>query len=65
VPFAADDVGKISTRLAMALGIDLIDEPTRHDRPATPGATKPWRVVRQMLRDDFAQEIDPRAAAPS
>jgi tellurite resistance protein len=57
VPFAADDVGEISTLLAMALGIDLVDEPTRHDQPATPGDTKPWRVARQMLRDDFAQEI--------
>jgi tellurite resistance protein len=57
VPFAHDDVGEISTLLALALGVDLVSEPTRHDKPATPGETKPWRVVRQMQRDDFAQRV--------
>lgn len=58
VPFAADDVGEISTMLALALGVDLVKEPTRHDQPvATAGETKPWRVVRQMQRDDFARRV--------
>ena len=57
VPFAHDDVGEISTLLALALGVDLVSEPTRHDKPSQPGDTKPWRVVRQMQRDDFAQRV--------
>jgi tellurite resistance protein len=57
VPFDQDDVGEISTLLAMALGVDLIKEPSLHDKPATPGETKPWRVVRQMQRGDFAKKV--------
>lgn len=59
VPLDGDDVGEVSTLLALALGVDLASEPTRHDRPAAAaaGATKPWRVVRQMGRADFAREI--------
>jgi tellurite resistance protein len=57
VPFAADDVGEISTLLAAALGVELVSEPTRHDKPAAPGATKYWRVLRQMQRDDFARHL--------
>jgi tellurite resistance protein len=57
VPFARDDVGEISTLLAMALDVELVKEPTRHDKPAAPGETKPWRVVRQMQRDDFARQV--------
>jgi tellurite resistance protein len=57
VPYAHDDVGEISTLLALALGVDLVREPTRHDKPATDGETKPWRVLRQMQRDDFSQRL--------
>jgi tellurite resistance protein len=57
VPFAADDVGEISTMLAAALGVELVGEPTRHDKPAPAGATKSWRVQRQMLRSDFARHL--------
>jgi tellurite resistance protein len=57
VPFARDDVGEISTLLALALGVDLVREPTRHDKPAPDGETKPWRVMRQMRREDFAQRL--------
>lgn len=57
VPFAGDDVGEISTMLAAALGVELVGEPTRHDKPAAPGETKTWRVHRQMLRSDFAKHL--------
>jgi tellurite resistance protein len=58
VPFAHDDVGEIATLLAMGLGVRLIREPTRHDKPAAPGEeTKPWRVMRQMQRSDFATQV--------
>jgi tellurite resistance protein len=58
VPFASDDVGEISTMLALALGVDLVKEPTRHDQPvAIAGETKPWRVMRQMQRDDFSRRV--------
>lgn len=58
VPFAHDDVGEISTLLALALGVDLINEPTRHDKPSdVAGETKPWRVMRQMQRDDFSRRV--------
>ena len=58
VPFAQDDVGEISTMLALALGVDLVKEPTRHDKPVqNVGETKPWRVMRQMQRDDFARRV--------
>src|SRR6185436_17306583 len=57
VPFAHDDVGEISTLLALALGVDLVSEPTRHDKPAAEGETKPWRVMRQMQREDFSQRV--------
>ena len=58
VPFAPDDVGEISTMLALALGVDLVKEPTRHDQPVTiAGETKPWRVMRQMQRDDFSRRV--------
>lgn len=57
VPFAGDDVGEISTLLALALGVDLVREPTRHDKPAAAGETKPWRVMRQMQREDFAERV--------
>jgi tellurite resistance protein len=57
VPFAHDDVGEISTLLALALGVDLVSEPSRHDKPAALGETKPWRVMRQMQRDDFGQRV--------
>jgi tellurite resistance protein len=57
VPFEHDDVGEISTLLALALGIDLVQEPTRHDKPAAPGETKLRRVMRQMVREDFAQSV--------
>ena len=61
VPFAHDDVGEISTLIALALGVDLVSEPSKHDKPAqngqVPGETKPWRVMRQMQRDDFAQRV--------
>ena len=36
VPFAGDDVGEISTLLAASLGVALVGEPTRHDKPARP-----------------------------
>jgi tellurite resistance protein len=57
VPFARDDVGEISTLLALALGVELVEEPTRHDKPVAPGETKMWRVMRQMQREDFAQSV--------
>jgi len=57
VPFAHDDVGEISTLLALALGVDLVQEPTRHDKPAANGETKLWRVMRQMRREDFAERV--------
>jgi tellurite resistance protein len=57
VPFAHDDVGEISTLLGLALGVELVDEPTRHDKPSIAGETKPWRVMRQMQRNDFAQRL--------
>jgi tellurite resistance protein len=57
VPFAHDDVGEISTLLGLALGVDLVREPTRHDKPAAAGETKHWRVIRQMQRDDFSQRV--------
>lgn len=57
VPFADDDVGEISTLLALALGVDLVAEPSRHDQPAEAGETKPWRVMRQMLRADFGRRV--------
>jgi tellurite resistance protein len=57
VPFSRDDVGEISTLLALALGVDLVEEPTRHDKPVAPGETKMWRVMRQMLREDFAKSV--------
>lgn len=60
VPYADDDVGEISTLLAMALGVELVREPSRHDKldkTASNGETKPWRVLRQMQRDDFAQRL--------
>lgn len=57
VPFAHDDVGEISTLLALAFGVDLVEEPTRHDKPTAPGETKMWRVMRQMTREDFAQSV--------
>jgi uncharacterized protein (DUF697 family) len=57
VPFAHDDVGEISTLLGMALGVELVREPTRHDKPSIAGDTKPWRVMRQMQRNDFAQKV--------
>jgi hypothetical protein len=57
VPFAPEDVGEISTLLAMPLGVPLAQEPTRHDKPANGDTTKHWRVVRQMQRGDFAQEV--------
>jgi tellurite resistance protein len=57
VPFAHDDVGEIATLLAMAIGVDLVSEPTRHDKPAGATETKPWRVMRQMQREDFAQRV--------
>ncbi len=57
VPFAGDDIGEISTLLALPLGIDLVQEPTRHDKPGDDDETKPWRVIRQMQRDDFAMQI--------
>jgi tellurite resistance protein len=57
VPYQHDDIGEISTLLAVALGVELMGEPTRHDKPAPDGETKPWRVVRQMQRDDFAHEV--------
>lgn len=57
VPFAPDDVGEISTLLAIPLGVPLTQEPTRHDKPANGDTTKPWRVVRQMQRGDFAQDV--------
>jgi tellurite resistance protein len=57
VPFEHDDVGEISTLLALALGVDLVQEPTRHDKPAAPGETKLRRVMRQMVREDFAQSV--------
>jgi tellurite resistance protein len=57
VPFAADDVGEISTLLALALGVALVEEPHLHDKPVEPGETKLWRVMRQMQREDFAQRV--------
>jgi tellurite resistance protein len=57
VSFAEDDVGEISTLLASALGVQMVGEPTRHDKPAAEGETKPWRVLRQMQRDDFATHV--------
>jgi tellurite resistance protein len=57
VPFAGDDVGEISTLLALALGVDLVREPTRHDKPAAEGELKPWRVMRQMQRADFSNQV--------
>jgi tellurite resistance protein len=58
VPFAADDVGEISTMLAQAVGVDLVREPTQHDQPvASDEDTKPWRVLRQMQRHDFSKRV--------
>lgn len=57
VPFAHDDVGEISTLLALALGVEMREEPSRHDKPTTPGDTKLRRVMRQMVREDFAQSV--------
>lgn len=57
VPFARDDVGEISTLLALSLGVELVREPTRHDKPARADETKPWRIIRQMRRDDFAKQV--------
>jgi tellurite resistance protein len=57
VSFGEDDVGEISTLLASALGVEMVGEPTRHDKPADEGETKPWRVLRQMQRDDFATRV--------
>lgn len=58
VPFAGNDVGEIATLLAMSLGVDLVREPSRHDKPgAKPGATKHLRVLRQMRRRDFAADL--------
>jgi tellurite resistance protein len=60
VPFAPDDVGEISTLLALALGVELVNEPSRHDKAdkaEDDGETKPWRVVRQMQRTDFAKRV--------
>jgi tellurite resistance protein len=60
VPFAHDDVGEISTLLALAIGVDLVSEPTKHDKLQNgqgSGETKPWRIMRQMQRDDFAQRV--------
>jgi tellurite resistance protein len=57
VPFAHDDVGEISTLLALALGVDLVEEPHLHDKPVAPGETKMFRVMRQMHREDFAQSV--------
>ena len=57
VPFAADDIGEISTLLAAALGVAFVSEPTRHDKSAAPVETKTWRVLRQMQRGDFARRV--------
>jgi tellurite resistance protein len=57
VPFAHDDVGEIATLLALALGVELPEEPHQHDKPSTPGETKLRRVMRQMEREDFAQSV--------
>jgi tellurite resistance protein len=58
VPFAGDDVGEISTMLALAVGVDLVREPTQHDKPMAAGeGTKPWRVLRQMQRHDFSKRL--------
>jgi tellurite resistance protein len=57
VPFGSDDVGEISTLLALALGINLVSEPTQHDKPFVPGELKPWRVLRQMKRTDFSERL--------
>lgn len=57
VPFAGDDVGEISTLLALAVGVNLVREPTQHDKPAAAGEMKTWRVLRQMRRQDFAQRV--------
>ncbi len=62
VPFEGDDVGEISTLLAMPRGVELVQEPTRHDKPDAngEGETKPWRVIRQMQRSDFAMDVGRR-----
>jgi uncharacterized tellurite resistance protein B-like protein len=60
VPFADDDIGEISTMLAHALGVELRGEPSQHDKPVGDGQTKPWRVVRQMQRADFARDVGMR-----
>lgn len=57
VPFSPDDVGEISTLLALALGVELSEEPHQHDKPTSEGDTKLRRVMRQMLREDFAQNL--------
>jgi tellurite resistance protein len=57
VPFERDAVGEIATMLGLALGVGLSDEPSRHDQPAMPGETKPWRVLRQMQRGDFSKRV--------
>lgn len=58
VPFAGNDVGEIATLLAMGLGVELVREPSRHDKPTIqPGATKRLRVLRQMRRRDFAADL--------
>jgi tellurite resistance protein len=58
VPFADDDVGEISTMLALALGVKLVREPTQHDQPGLQEEdTKPWRVLRQMQRNDFSKRL--------
>jgi tellurite resistance protein len=58
VPFADDDVGEISTMLALAVGVNLVREPTQHDKPGREEeGTKPWRVLRQMQRNDFSKRL--------
>jgi tellurite resistance protein len=66
VPFAADDVGEISTMLAQAVGVDLVREPTQHDQPdASAEGTKPWRVLRQMQRNDFSKRVSSAVVSQS
>jgi tellurite resistance protein len=60
VPFAHDDVGEIATLLGLSLGVDLVVEPSQHDKPLDPSAedeTKLWRVMRQMQRADFSHKV--------
>jgi len=57
VPFEHDAVGEIATMLALALGVDMLEEPSRHEQPTLPGETKPWRVLRQMQRGDFSKRV--------